>query len=371
MRELRDILRAIEAAGAGERPLVLATLVRREGSSYRRPGARWLWSRGAPPVGILGGGCFEDDVAEHAAEVCREGQPRLVRYDLSADEESLVWGLGVGCPGIVEVLIEGVPERDGSGYLETLRDWMVHRRRGVVVTVGRPVEAAPVRLGQRVLVDESGVRYCDLPRGPASETVIELARALVAGSEGDLAEAQQRAGAELFVERFARSVALWIFGAGADVPPLVEAASALGWSVSVIDDRPLRLDPARFGRDVRLIHASRGSLEELPGVDDATAALVSTHSFARDAAWLAALLGIELPYLGLVSSRKRRESLLGALPAAARQRLHAPAGLDIGSETPQEIALAIVAEIRAVLAGRAGGLLRDSAPRRARDPATP
>jgi xanthine/CO dehydrogenase XdhC/CoxF family maturation factor len=286
MKEIRDIVLAFEL-NRGQ-PLALATLVRAQGSSYRRPGARMLICPDGVTVGSLSGGCLEEEVTRRAFEVLRTGMPSLMSFDTR---------LRFGCNGSIEIFVEAVREE----FLAELKTHFAERRSCRAITL---FEGEQAQLGTRV---------------------ISLDQQVPGGG---------------FVQEIEPPIRLIIFGDGPDSVPLRAFAEVLGWDVIEVDQAP-----------------------DLPSrVDQRTAAIVKSHNYGRDFAALSHLLKLDLPYIGLLGPRKRRDQLLNAVldnGIAIDAELFAPAGLDLGAETPEEIALALVSEIQAVFAGASAESLRD------------
>ncbi len=310
MKELQDILLLVREHPG---PLALATLVRVEGASYRRTGARLLLDANGPLRGSLSGGCLEGDVQARALEALAQGRPRLVQYDLRG-ELDLVWGSGSGCEGLLDILVEplhGFPE--WMAWIE--QAWA--SRTGLVLHT----DLNPDRLGERVLLARTG------DPGPG------------------------------FTETIHPPQALWILGAADDSRPLVHLAKTLGWFVGVLDHRPAFAQPERFPEAdaVRAGHPAQ-VLPDLP-LDARSALVLMTHHYAKDLEALRLLLPSQAGYLGLMGSRARGAKLLGELAAEGLHpdaRLHTPVGLDLGATDPEGIALAILAEIQAFAAERSG-----------------
>jgi xanthine/CO dehydrogenase XdhC/CoxF family maturation factor len=324
MRELQAITRQLCASTSAS---VLATLVSVEGSSYRRPGARMLVAAGGGRTGAISGGCLEEDLVEHARRVAASGRPELVLYDTTA-ENDLVWGVGLGCHGIVRVLLERLPPRPAwaSAVAENMG-------------AGRPTrlevvwQGPPESLGTRLL--EGG--------GPGEAAAQGVLR--------DTVEAPN---------------ALVIFGAGDDARPLCGMAAGLGWSVAVADPRGAMATRERFPGACGLVVAPAGELVARTAPRPGSLAVVMTHRFRDDVPLIRGLLPLPLAYLGLLGPRARAERILGelardgmAVTDRMRGVLHAPVGLDLGSEGPEAVALSILAEISAVLAGRDARPLRE------------
>lgn len=326
MKELPAIVRALLTQAAGD--AVLATLVSAEGSSYRRPGARMLVYADGERIGSISGGCLEEDVLARADRVRTSGQAETVTYDTTS-ENDLVWGVGLGCHGVVRVLIERLPER--PAWAVALAEGFSARRSTPLAVRHGPAGAAD--LGTR-LADKS-------PTTGGSTT-------------------------EIFLETVEPSPLLAIFGAGDDAQPLARLAHELGWHVTVADPRAAFATAARFPTADALVVAPAGELAGRVPLDRSAAAVVMTHHYVHDVPLLRTLLMQPLAYLGLLGPRQRAERILAdlsrdglAITPAMRARLHAPVGLDLGATAPETVALSIVAEIQATLAQRNARPLRE------------
>lgn len=331
MKELQAIVATLTADRTG--PHVMATLVSVEGSSYRRPGARLIVDPDGRRTGSISGGCLEEDVLARAARVRVTGVPEAVVYDTTS-ENDLVWGVGLGCHGIVRVLLEPLPPR--PAWATALAGNFAGRRAtDLVVTHDR---SPPTAWGTTLATDASHV-----PSTDAS-----------APSPG------------VFRETIPPPTALCIFGAGDDAQPLARLAAELGWQVTVADPRAAMATVARFPHAHRVIAAPCDTLVARAAPDAATVAVVMTHHYVHDLPLLRDLASHPLPYLGLLGPKKRAEKILAdlaaagtPLPAAASARLHAPVGLDLGADAPEQVALAILAEMQAALTGRSARPLRE------------
>jgi len=367
MGELRSILKACDSARATGRVAVLATIVRAVGSTYRGPGARMLVRDDGTCVGLVSGGCLEADLAERAREVLLSGESRTVVYDHRSPDD-LVWGLGLGCSGEVRVLLERLEPERPMRHLEFLQSCLDRRARCAVAVAFAVDGRLPVRLGDRWLVDAAGALVDARDPSETTTWVLEEARTTLAERRSRVRSQRSQAGRlDVLFEHVAPSIALVVFGAGSDAVPLVRLAAALGWDVTVTDPRPALARPDRFpeARRVELLDLDR--IEEcVPLIDERTPCVVLTHNFVHDRRILEHLVGSRAPYVGLLGPRKRAENLLRAIGVPGGEvreahggRIHGPAGVDIGAETSEEIALSIVAEVHARIEGRGAGFLRD------------
>lgn len=332
MRELQDIIRGIRQGLARNEAMALATVVRVEGSAYRHPGARLLLGAEGPRLGCVSGGCLEGDIQERAAEVLATGRAKLLRYDLTGDLD-LVWGTGSGCEGVAEVLLEPLAPGPGLMWLDAVEDALRSRR---TIRLGTVFAAA-----------------ADSGWAAGEHRILADGESLPAGCEG-------------LVERLDPPVALWILGAGEDVQPLVDLGRILGWTVGVADHRAALARPERFPGAAAVLLGRPGDTIPRMSLDARSAVVLLSHIWDRDMEALRILMDTPVSYIGLLGHRRRGAKLLEALskdgfmPAAGQlERLYSPVGLDLGGQEPGEIALAIAAEVNAVLGGRSGGHLRD------------
>lgn len=326
MPELGAILHLLRSRP--DTPAALATLVGVEGSSYRRPGARLILLPDGTRTGSVSGGCLESDLIERAVRVLATGRPEPIVYD-TTEENDLVWGTGTGCGGRVRVLLEPVPapRPPWIAALEADR------------TALRPTQLAVVHDGP-----------------PGTKLGTCLAAEILPGTDPRM----------VFKDQVPAPTRLVVLGAGDDAQPVVALAVQLGWHVTVVDSRSAYATAARFPAANAIVVAPAAETATRVPLGPATHAVIMTHRYREDAALLRTLLPLPLAYLGVLGPRHRTQRLLEEINRTGfpvgpewRQRLHAPVGLDLGGTTPETVALSIIAEIQARLAGRGGGLLRD------------
>jgi xanthine/CO dehydrogenase XdhC/CoxF family maturation factor len=352
LKELEDILRARERAKG---PLVLATVVAVSGSAYRRPGARMLMSEEGWLSGGVSGGCLEGDIIRKAFFWTANG-PRVLRYDSTGDNAEDEGGLSfaLGCNGVVDVMLERWEPgpMDPLAFVDEARR---QSRRSVVATV----YGGPSAVGARLLLRDDGMEASNLTGALRDAVRAAAGEALEAGRTWS----GPCGGADVLVEVVDPPTPVVVFGGGFDVAPVVAQAVRLGWHVTVVADKPVDTLRRRFPKAHAVVAAKAREVPEKVALSARTLAVVMTHSLPQDRELLPYLLRQPLRYLGVLGPRSRTERLLGELsPAptpAQLEKLHAPVGLDIGAEGPDEVALSIVAELRAVLAEREGGKLRE------------
>jgi xanthine dehydrogenase accessory factor len=312
------------------------------GSTYQKRGALMLIATDGDYAGLLSGGCLEADLREHARGVIGSGNARTVRYEL-LDRDDALWGLGLGCEGAMEILLIRVGRENNWQPLAHFADcYRIHR----ATSVG--------------IVGEGGGAL-----GPAGSVLLPDALAALGGNPSGAGEGayigwvdSSCSHARRFILPLTLPPRVLLLGAGPDSAPVVDFAARLGWRVTLVDHRPAYAKPGRFPNAERVV-LSRP--EEIRGVLDLShyvAAVVMSHHLPSDLAYLQALAGSRVPYVGLLGPAARRERLLlelGAERQALQGRLRAPVGLALGGRGPESIALAIVAEMHAFLYGAAGG----------------
>jgi xanthine/CO dehydrogenase XdhC/CoxF family maturation factor len=331
-----------ERAPAGDSSRVLATVVATAGSTYRKPGARMMLMADGSYIGLLSGGCLEADLKLHAQEVLEGGAVRAVEYDMRGPDDVL-FGIGAGCEGAMRVLLEPADPK-ASAALAAAARITADGASACLVCVH---ESSELPLGTYSTADGMG----SLP--PPLAAAARDALAGRSSCEVVLGHAPYRLRA--FVQFLAPPPHLLLCGAGPDAQPVAAAARALGWRVSVVDHRPGYAEARRFP-GARVVHANPAELGDHVDLDRCHAAVVMSHHLASDEAYLRVLGGAANPaYVGLLGPPARRRRIVGELgPAAARlsARLRGPVGFDIGAATPEAIALSILGEVHAWLAGR-------------------
>jgi xanthine dehydrogenase accessory factor len=364
MQEHARMMAAWRAAESAGGVCVLVTVAGTRGSSYRSPGARMLILPDGSRIGAVSGGCLEGELCRRAHWWTAESPALLKTIDTSAQEDDE--GFGLGCGGGVDLLIE----RLGPGASEPLdtterktQSLLVHpllaqeqvirsRDATAMAVVLETTATSGLWVGQRFAIG-------DTTAGP------EIARLLRRTVEmGDSFAAELRegvaAGCRVFFEALVPPSQLVVCGAGTDAQPVVALAASLGWSIVVLDRRADMARATRFADAAQVLVAADEAALAPVRLDARTAAIVMSHSFAQDTFFLQWLLTRPLPYIGVLGSRRRTLDVLAQLGReAVPGTLYAPAGLDIGAETPEQIALSILSEVQAGFAGRKGGALRD------------
>src|SRR5262245_9884263 len=336
-RETERLLEAIRQARAAGEPAALATVVRVKGSAYRREGTRMFVRQDRSFECALSGGCLEPDVAEAAARVIATGEPITMNYDLADDS---VWGLGIGCSGAVDIRIERI-EDDAI-----TREWLGILERGETAVLVTPLAGA----GGRMIVRAGGERMGRLSDPGVERDAVSRARARL-DALFPASGAERLGEVELFFEIATPPPELIVFGAGHDAPPVAQLAWKLGFSVTLVDAREAFLTADRFP-DAGLVPAHFSQFRERVRLNAGSFVLIMNHHVERDRESLRFALESDAGYIGVLGPRSRFEKLLkglaesGYVPPASRLAVvRSPVGLALGTETPHQVAVALLSPL--------------------------
>jgi xanthine dehydrogenase accessory factor len=365
VKELRKILQRIRELHSSGEECVLATVVNVRGSAYRRPGARMLFSQRGREVGFISAVCLESDLFKKAKEVLSSKRPTLVSYDTTAPED-VIFGVGQGCGGFVEILIEPfTSEQDYElAVLQSASQWKEPCGLATVIKINT---GSNERIGSKILWSSSG---------ETSSTVIDtelikhitddLQKVLKTGKSFVKQYESSEGSTHVFLEIIRPPVSFIIFGSGPDVKPLVRLTSQLGWTTTVVDHRSAYTTTHEFPEadEVRLLTPDQYAQNLLLTPD--SFAVIMIHQFETEVKALQFLFQSPVRYIGLLGPKSKRDLLLehlgsgGFVPTDEQLgKLYNPVGLDIGAETAEEVALSIAAEIQSIAKGRKSGFLKD------------
>ncbi len=356
MHEIISIIKAYQqAVGAGKKT-ALATVVHVEGSSYRRPGARMLISEDAEITGSISGGCLEGDAFRKALHVILSDKAMLVTYD-TADEDDAKFGMGLGCQGVIQVLIEPLQGERGAAIIELLQKATASRQYASLVTFFSMSDKKAPQYGSVYLCSEKGESFGALPL-LSKDTIDAEARLVIEQRRSSfkkyLIDQQEII---VFTELIQPPVSLVVVGAGNDVIPVVKMAEMLGWQSTVLDGRPMYASRERFPMPTcQVFHSKAEQILDRVQIDHRTVFVLMSHNYNYDLAVLKVLLQHPLTYIGVLGPHKKMKMMMDDLVAngihltdAQKETIHGPVGLHIGAETAEEIAVSIIAEIQAKL----------------------
>ncbi len=361
MKEITNIISAYDRLDFTKQKAALATVVHVAGSSYRREGARMLIVDDGHWTGGISGGCLEGDAVRKANIAIFQQKTRVVRYDTTSDDPFQI-GVGLGCKGIIDVLLEPIDPTDPLNPVELLRTVAAQRgdaALGVVTESSSP----GVPVGIRLLLTKNELVANLPPQHAAWERLSQAVNEVYQTGKSRHTEMNWQDGqvGKFFVEMIPPPIHLIALGSNYDLLPLLEIGRTLGWRLTVVGS--LR----KIGKPVFELATVVPDLSQLPVPTDAqTAAVLMSHDYKTDYHNLLELLPLGLPFIGLLGPRKRTERILEELESAGihlsptqLNSLHGPAGLDIGATSPEAIALSIAAEIQSVFGNRTGGSLRE------------
>jgi xanthine/CO dehydrogenase XdhC/CoxF family maturation factor len=345
----RHLLQSFHAWRAAGEPLVLATVYETAGSTYSKAGHRILLATNGDFRGLVSGGCLEGDLAERARAVVASARAVGVTYDMRDAADDL-WGLGIGCNGLLRVFLQPLLPANAYQPFAAIAERIAGARPAGVATVieGDRKDAA---LGATAVADAAG----ELVFGAAGAGAALLGAAAAAALKSPAARLRVEDGCRILQAPLQPIPRLLVLGGGVDAIPLVVMAAELGWFVTVADHRPGHLARGGFERAEQEVLVEPGKLAAKLALGDYDAIVVMSHHLATDRKYLAELAAFDTRYLGVLGPRARRDRLLGELAADAPKlagRLKGPVGLDIGADSPESIALSILAELQSTLSTR-------------------
>lgn len=358
MKEIKDIIRSFDEAQQQGRQTALATVVHLDGSSYRRPGARMLITDEGQLTGAISGGCLEGDALRKALLVMSQQRSMLVTYD-TMDEDDAKFGIGLGCNGIIQVLIEPINPDEPNNPIQLLRTVAEKREKAVVVTLFSLENKKDTQPGTRLLLKEN---YQQERNTPLKDILVKDGmKTLQDGRTLFRTYQSESQSLTAFIELVEPAVSLIAIGAGNDVIPVIAMAEILGWETTVIDGRPAYAKKERFVSSCQVLVSKPENVISQIEIDDRTVFVLMTHNYNYDMAMLHQLLLKNVIYVGMLGPKKKLDRVLGELrdqgvnfTEEQLASVHSPVGLDIGAETSEEIALSILSEIKAVLSGKQG-----------------
>ena len=300
---------------------VLATIIQTDGSSYRKAGAMMLINDMGQYFGLLSGGCLESDIMRQARRCWDNLQNRIIEYDMR-EEEDLAWQLGIGCGGMVKILLQPVHADNNYLKLDEMSRYLELRQK--------------VQYQQQI---DEGLPYNE---------VMSVSDSL----DDSSAKIHSSAGVETFVQQLSPAPFLAVFGAGVDAKPVVSIAAELGWQVLLVDPRVGYAKVEFFTKASQIIRQSLDDLYDATWLSQIDAALILTHNIKLDAAALILVQSSSAKYVGLLGPIHRTDRVLNIAKLSRNdltKPLANPVGLRLGGELPESIALSMLSEVHAAL----------------------
>jgi xanthine/CO dehydrogenase XdhC/CoxF family maturation factor len=343
----------------------LATVVRTSGSTYRKEGAKMLITESGEMLGNISAGCLEKDVREIAPEVMSSGQSRLLHYDNTAVDD-IIWGLGLGCNGVVEVFVAPAfsADRTDVSIYEVLKN-AIEDESPVSLAIVIASEVPDIPVAAKMLTFPNGKISGTLGAPELNRRVVADAGALLAKELSRTLQYTLSDKVTVYIESVLPRPSLVIVGADPDAVPIIRLAKHLGFKTVLVDHREMFANRKKYpdADEIRVIWPE--DLATTLPVDDKTCILIKTHNYLKDKEVLKFALKAGARYIGQMGPKARATDLLSDLGKdgvsftdAELQVLHAPVGLDVGAESPEQVAVSILAELLAVKNGRSGAQLR-------------
>ncbi|WP_413375161.1 XdhC family protein [Alkalihalobacillus sp. 1P02AB] len=330
MNETDEILNKVTDS---KQPKVLATIIEVVGSSYRKEGAMMLIMEDGTHVGLLSGGCLENDLAERAAEVRKKQTTQTIVYDMSA-EDDLSFGQGKGCSGTITVLLEPI-NPPLEEHLKKVKSFL---NNGIPVLHIKKL--SPVNtVSDYAFISDTGHLFGEWDK--LNHELIELKKQLKQEKDGLVSF--KNSDEHYYIQVLKPKPRLIVFGAGPDVRPLVTFAAKSGFKTTVTDWRPAFCEPAHFPEADKIILDFPVAFISEFSFSPNDSVIVMTHNFEKDQQILNQLLQTDLQYLGVLGPKKRTAKLLNE--EKIPNKLHSPLGLSIGAIGPEEIAISILADV--------------------------
>ena len=360
MKEFKAIVNEYLKIDFTQRKAALATIVKVKGSSYRGPGARMLITDDGKWVGSISGGCLEGDALRKARHVITEKNPMAVTYD-TREESNQHLGIGLGCNGVIDVLIEPIDHTDPFNPVLIFKDYIKTAESLALATIFNGIYT-----GQKILISKNRVIKNSLDAEISTNIQEDLQSVFATKKSYSKDYHFETHEAEVFLELIQPNLTVIIFGGGFDARPVSQLAKTLGWEVQVTDECVAHIAPIFFPQADKLSLCSREFIDRDFEITDHTACILMSHNYDYDRDVLKKLLNTSAPYIGILGPKKRFDKMQAEfskegmeLKSVDFDRIHSPIGLDIGADAADEIAVSIIAEIQAKFSNREGGFLKE------------
>ena len=359
MKDFKTIVEEYHKLDLKEKKAALATVIRVRGSSYRSPGARMLITEDGKWVGSISGGCLEGDALRKARKVMNEKVAMTVTYD-TTEESNQNLGIGLGCNGVIDVLIEPIDAALPYNPIQLFSDFIHTNKPLAVATICNGKSVA-----EKMILNESNELSSKFSDHSLNDSVKKDLIKLFTTHRSEVKNYKSETESEVFLELVQPTVSLILFGGGFDARPVSQMAKSLGWNVMVTDECVAHIAPVFFPGVDKLKLCERQFVDRDFKITPYTACVLMSHNYEYDRDVLKKLIESDTPYIGILGPRKRFDKMVEEFNAVNLQlsqeqlaKIHSPIGLDIGAEAPDEIAVSIIAEIQSKFSYRSGGFLK-------------
>jgi xanthine/CO dehydrogenase XdhC/CoxF family maturation factor len=359
VKDFKTIVEEYQKLDLKEKRAALATVVRVRGSSYRSPGARMLITEDGKWVGSISGGCLEGDALRKARKVMTDKVAMTVTYD-TTEESNQNLGIGLGCNGVIDVLIEPLDPTSTSNPVSIFAEFIKTDKPLALATIFSEKNTA-----EKLILNEDEV-VTNKFTNPELATLVEIdLKNIFLTHRSEAKKYSVSDDYEVFLELVQPTISVILFGGGFDARPVSQLAKSLGWEVNVTDECVAHIAPIFFPTADKLAMCDRKFIDRDFKITPYTACVLMSHNYEYDRDVLKKLLTSKTPYIGILGPKKRfdkmREEFLEegiTINNEMLSRIHSPIGLDIGAEAPDEIAVSIIAEIQSKFSHRSGGFLK-------------
>lgn len=358
MKEIKSILKLYNSFKNSGEKCAIAQVVRVEESSYRREGARMLVFESGVFEGGISGGCLEGDALQRSQIAILKRQPSIVTYDTSKENEI---GVGLGCNGVIDVLISPISE--SSSTLEMLQKCVSDRGFHIIATVTALTgDLNGIPLGKSFYYDKDTASMEDCNHDGLKGFLQHSIQEVLEQQKSRTYHFQEEGvKASIFIELIPPQFHLAVYGDNYDVYPILELAKLMDWEVSLTGN----IQKLKKEKLQSVANLYPKDFEERPAIDERTAIILMAHDYKTDYANLRTLIQSRAPYIASLGPRKRFDKMVREFKAndmtfskEELARIYAPCGLEIGANTPEEIALSLFSEILGVFSNKEGGMLR-------------
>lgn len=359
MKDFKTIVEEYQKLNLKEKKAALATVVKVCGSSYRSPGARMLITDDGKWVGSISGGCLEGDALRKARKVMTDKMAMKVTYD-TTEESNQNLGIGLGCNGVIDVLIEPIDPTSKDNPVSIYAEFIKTDKPLAVATI-----FSEKNISEKLIINEDGIVTNKFTNPELALRVEKDLKDIFTSHRSEAKKYSTAVEFEVFLELVQPTLSLILFGGGFDARPVSQLAKSLGWEVSVTDECVAHIAPVFFPTADKIAMCDRKFLDRNFKITPYTACVLMSHNYEYDRDVLKTLIYSLTPYIGMLGPRKRFDKMLNEFKGEGIEidndmlsRIHSPIGLDIGAEAPDEIAVAIIAEIQSKFSHRSGGFLK-------------
>jgi len=363
LKEIKAIINAYNKIKDTSIHAALATVVKVEGSSYRRAGARMLVMDDGNWIGGISGGCLEGDALKRARLAITKSEPSLITYDTTEDDGHQI-GVGLGCNGIIDVLFTPLDFENKNNPVEILIACVDENRETHVLITVTSLQGKwnAIKTGDVILYkDSKNLKVFEdifLERKLSEKIKCQVENGKSAFQNFETADGKI---VSVFIEILLPEIHMVLMGNQYDIYPLVRLIKEMGWRATIISN-PLKINAKIISMADKVC-----SIDQFDNIiiDKYTAIVLMSHDYKTDKINLSKTLMTDTIYIGMLGPKVRAEKIFNELDLEGKsvsednkERIYAPAGLDIGALSPEEIALSLIAEIRAVFSNRQGNFLR-------------